>query len=97
MTLLYISVILIYKLSSSKKKKNTLIQVILALTTAAASSAAAIVYLAHTGNARANWVAICMRFNGFCQRTSGAVVGSFIAVLIIMLLVIMSALAIRRH
>ncbi|KAF3336569.1 vesicle-associated membrane protein 714 [Carex littledalei] len=71
--------------------------VILVLTTAAASSAAAIVYLAHNGNAKANWVAICMQFNGFCQRTSGAVVGSFIAVLIFVLLVIMSALAIRKH
>jgi uncharacterized protein (TIGR01569 family) len=90
----------IYKLTSSPKikiKNYEPIQAILALTTAAASSAAAIVYLAHTGNAKANWVAICIQFDGFCQRTSGAVVGSFLAVLIFMLLVIMSALAIRRH
>jgi uncharacterized protein (TIGR01569 family) len=78
-------------------KKYKPFQVILALTTAAASSAAAIVYLAHTGDAKANWVAICMQFDNFCQRTSGAVVGSFLAVLILMLLVIMSALAIRKH
>ncbi|KAJ4772427.1 Casparian strip membrane protein 1 [Rhynchospora pubera] len=71
--------------------------VILALLTAAASSAAAIVYLAHNGNAKANWIAICMQFHGFCVRTSGAVVGSFIAVLIFMLLIVMSALSIRHH
>ncbi|KAJ3681547.1 hypothetical protein LUZ60_016036 [Juncus effusus] len=71
--------------------------VMVTLTTAAASSAAAIVYLAHKGNARANWVAICQQFNGFCERTSGAVIGSFIAVVIFMLLVIMSAFSVRKY
>ncbi|XP_020089258.1 casparian strip membrane protein 1-like [Ananas comosus] len=71
--------------------------VMVALTTAAASSASAIVYLAHNGNPKANWVAICMQFHGFCERTSGAVVGTFIAVLIFMLLVVMSAFAVRKH
>lgn len=72
-------------------------QVMVALTTAAASSAAAIVYLAHTGNDKANWVAICLQFNDFCQRSSGAVVASFVAAVLLMLLVVVSALAVRKH
>ncbi|XP_077235699.1 casparian strip membrane protein 2-like [Tasmannia lanceolata] len=70
--------------------------VMVALSTSAASSAASIVYLAHKGNSSANWVAICQQFNNFCQRISGAVVASFIAAVIFMLLVVMSAMALRR-
>jgi uncharacterized protein (TIGR01569 family) len=68
-----------------------------ALLSAAAAAAAAIVDLAHSGNLRANWVPICMQFHGFCRRTSGSVVASFLAVLIFMLLVIMGAVSIRRR
>uniref|UniRef100_A0A0E0KX11 CASP-like protein n=1 Tax=Oryza punctata TaxID=4537 RepID=A0A0E0KX11_ORYPU len=68
-----------------------------ALLTAAASAAAAIVDLAHNGNLRANWVAICMQFHGFCQRTSGSVVASFLTVVILMFLVILAACSIRKR
>ncbi|RVX11794.1 Casparian strip membrane protein 1 [Vitis vinifera] len=71
--------------------------VMLALTTAGAASATAIVYLAHNGDSSANWIAICQQFTDFCQSVSGAVVASFIAVVIFMLLVMMSALALRKH
>lgn len=71
--------------------------VMVVLVTAAASAAAAIVYVAHEGNQRANWVPICMNFHGFCERTSGAVVASFLAVLVFILLVLLSACAIRRR
>jgi uncharacterized protein (TIGR01569 family) len=74
-----------------------LLQIIAALLTAAAAAAAAIVDLAHSGNLRANWVPICMQFHGFCQRTSGAVVGSFLAVLVLLFLVILAAFAIRKR
>ncbi|XP_058088220.1 casparian strip membrane protein 2-like [Magnolia sinica] len=70
--------------------------VMVALSSAAASSAAAIVYLAHTGNSKANWIAICQQFNDFCQRISGAVVASFVTAIVFMLLVVMSALALRK-
>ncbi|KAJ8639818.1 hypothetical protein MRB53_016512 [Persea americana] len=70
--------------------------IMLALTTGAASSAAAIVYLAHNGNSSANWIAICQQFNDFCQQISGAVVASFIAAVIFILLIVMSALALRK-
>ncbi|XP_010245909.1 PREDICTED: casparian strip membrane protein 2-like [Nelumbo nucifera] len=71
--------------------------VMVALTAAGAGSAAAIVYLAHTGNSSANWVAICQQFDDFCQQVSGAVVGSFIATLILMMLVVTLALALRKQ
>ncbi|CAN6236716.1 unnamed protein product [Urochloa humidicola] len=71
--------------------------IIVAMLTAAAAAAAAIVDLAHSGNLRANWVPICMQFHGFCQRTSGAVVASFLAVLIFVFLVILAAFAIRKR
>lgn len=47
----------------------------LALLTAGASAAAAIVYLAHKGNVRANWFAICQQFDSFCERISGSLIG----------------------
>ncbi|KAF8397938.1 hypothetical protein HHK36_016864 [Tetracentron sinense] len=71
--------------------------VMVSLTTAGAAAAAAIVYLAHNGNASANWIAICQQFDDFCQRISGAVVASFIAAVIFMLLVVLSGLALRKH
>ncbi|WOL03504.1 casparian strip membrane protein 1 [Canna indica] len=71
--------------------------VMVAFTASAASSAAAIVYLAHNGSDKANWVAICLRFDGFCQRISGAVVASFVAVVFFIVLVIMSGLVMRKH
>ncbi|KAF7147821.1 hypothetical protein RHSIM_Rhsim03G0069900 [Rhododendron simsii] len=71
--------------------------VTLVLTTAAAGSSAAIVYLAHNGNSSANWLAICQQFDNFCQKTSGAVVASFVAMLGFMFLVVLSAVALKRH
>ncbi|KAL0309493.1 UNVERIFIED_CONTAM: Casparian strip membrane protein 1 [Sesamum radiatum] len=69
----------------------------LTLTTSAAAASAAIVYLAHNGNSDANWLAICQQFTDFCQRVSGAVVASFIAVALLIFLVMLSALALRKH
>ncbi|XP_020573368.1 casparian strip membrane protein 2-like [Phalaenopsis equestris] len=68
-----------------------------ALTMAGASAAAAIVYLAHEGNSKANWVAFCMRFQGFCQQSSGAIIASFVGTILLMLMVALSALSLRRH
>ncbi|KAK9734592.1 hypothetical protein RND81_04G150300 [Saponaria officinalis] len=71
--------------------------VAVALTTAGAGAATAIVYLAHQGNTKTNWVAICQQFGSFCQRVSGAVVASFIAAVIFMVLVILSAASLKRR
>ncbi|XP_010453663.1 PREDICTED: casparian strip membrane protein 5 [Camelina sativa] len=72
--------------------------VMLGLLTAGASSAAAIVYLAHNGNNKTNWNAICQQFNSFCERISGSLIGSFIAVVLLILLILLSAIALsRRH
>ncbi|GAB2274586.1 hypothetical protein Dimus_009354 [Dionaea muscipula] len=71
--------------------------VMVGLTMAAAGSTAAVVYLAHKGNTSTNWLAICQQFGNFCQRVSGAVVASFIAALIFIILVLVSAMALRRN
>ncbi|XVE53203.1 hypothetical protein DITRI_Ditri02bG0185100 [Diplodiscus trichospermus] len=68
----------------------------LALVTSGASTAAAIVYLAHKGNANANWFAICQQFNSFCERTSGSLIGSFAAAFILILIIISSTIAISQ-
>ncbi|KAF2577885.1 hypothetical protein F2Q68_00006253 [Brassica cretica] len=70
----------------------------LGLLTAGASSAAAIVYLAHRGNNNTNWFSICQQFNSLCERISGSLIGSFIAVVLLILLILLSAIALsRRH
>ncbi|KAL3716040.1 casparian strip membrane protein 1 [Eucalyptus grandis] len=68
----------------------------LTLTTAAGAAAAAIVYLAHNGNPNTNWLAICQQFGDFCQKVSGAVVASMVTAVVFVVLVIVSAMALRR-
>ncbi|KAJ6418751.1 hypothetical protein OIU84_002013 [Salix udensis] len=75
----------------------TITQAMLGLLTAGASAAAAIVYLAHRGNVRTNWFAICQQYNSFCERISGSLIGSFIGVVLLMLLILLSAVALSRH
>ncbi|XP_011004682.1 PREDICTED: casparian strip membrane protein 2 [Populus euphratica] len=71
--------------------------VALSLNTAAGAAAAAIVYLAHNGNSSTNWLAICLQYGDFCRKNSGAVVASFITVVIFVFLLVLSAFALRRH
>ncbi|XWS66626.1 hypothetical protein CRYUN_Cryun05aG0216100 [Craigia yunnanensis] len=71
--------------------------VALTLTTAAGAAAAAIVYLAHNGNPNTNWLAICQQFGDFCQEVSGAVVASFVTVVVLMLLILLSGFALKKH
>ncbi|XP_021289751.1 casparian strip membrane protein 1 [Herrania umbratica] len=71
--------------------------VALTLTTAAGAAAAAIVYLAHNGNPNTNWLAICQQFGDFCQKVSGAVVASFVTVVVLMSLVLLSGVALKKH
>ncbi|KAL9318219.1 hypothetical protein ACSQ67_014736 [Phaseolus vulgaris] len=70
--------------------------VFLTLATASAASAAAVVYLAHNGDQDTNWLAICNQFGDFCAQTSSAVVSSFVAVVVFVLLIVMSAFAIGK-
>ncbi|KAL0719694.1 hypothetical protein Bca4012_069018 [Brassica carinata] len=69
----------------------------MAFNMAAASSAAAIAYLAHNGNQNTNWLPICQQFGDFCQKTSGAVVSSFVSVVFFIILVVISGVALKRH
>ncbi|KAL6994207.1 hypothetical protein U1Q18_012314 [Sarracenia purpurea var. burkii] len=86
--------------SSAKATRIILIlfdTAMLGLLTAAASAAAAIVYLAHKGNPRANWLAICQQFNSFCDRISGSLIGSFAGILLLVFLILLSAVALSRR
>lgn len=62
----------------------------------AAAAAAAIIEVAHHGNANSNWFPICQQYNGFCERISGTLIGSFIAVVVFIILIIISAVSISR-
>jgi len=66
------------------------------LITASAAAATSIVYIAHNGNTGANWFAICQQYNNFCERISGSLVGSYIAVALFAILIILSVVAISR-
>lgn len=70
------------------------VKVMLGLLTAAASAAASIVYIAHYGNPQANWFPICQQYNSFCERISGSLIGSYIAVALFVILILLSQVAI---
>ncbi|KAL1804312.1 hypothetical protein DCAR_0935969 [Daucus carota subsp. sativus] len=85
--------------SAAKQSRALLIimdTVTLGLLMSAASAAAAILFLAHNGNNSANWNSICNQFTDFCHRASGSLIGSFIAIVILMLLIFMSTAALAR-
>lgn len=65
--------------------------------TSAAASSAAIVYLAHNGNAAANWMTICLQFSDFCQKISGGVTAAFIAMALLVSILALSAISLRLH
>ncbi|CAN8285045.1 unnamed protein product [Cochlearia groenlandica] len=71
--------------------------VVMTLNTSAAAAAASIVYLAHNGNQNTNWLPICQQFGDFCQATSSAVVAAFIGGLFFVILIVISAIALKRH
>ncbi|MBA0672403.1 hypothetical protein Goklo_029402 [Gossypium klotzschianum] len=71
--------------------------VTLTFATAASGAAAAIVYLAETGNPNTNWLAICDQFEDFCSKVSGAVVASFVTIVVFVVLVILSGFALKRQ
>ncbi|KAL9686812.1 hypothetical protein QQ045_031205 [Rhodiola kirilowii] len=56
-----------------------------------------IVYLAHNGNEDTNWNPICQQFTDFGQQTSGTIVSSFVAVVLVAFLIVLSAFALRQH
>ncbi|WJX44779.1 hypothetical protein P8452_31722 [Trifolium repens] len=71
--------------------------VMFGLLTSGASAAAAIVNIAHYGNSSANWFPFCQQYNYFCGRISGSLIGSFIAVVLFIILILMSQISISKH
>ncbi|XP_056863034.1 casparian strip membrane protein 1-like isoform X1 [Raphanus sativus] len=93
----HISTLFIYYLNLIHLFNYECFKVVLTLTTSAAAAAASIVYLAHNGNANTNWLPICQQFGDFCQTTSTAVVAASISVVFFVLLIIISAIALKSH
>ncbi|CAF1867767.1 unnamed protein product [Brassica napus] len=69
--------------------------VVVTLTTSATAATAAIVYLAHNGNPNTNWLPICQQFGDFCQATSSAVVAASLGIVFFLLLIVISAIALK--
>ncbi|KAK1362068.1 Casparian strip membrane protein 3 [Heracleum sosnowskyi] len=85
--------------STAKQSRAVLIimdMVTLGVLTSAASAATAIMFLAHNGNSSANWNAICNQYTGFCNKASASLIGSFVAIVILMFLISMSTVALAR-
>ncbi|KVI02565.1 Uncharacterized protein family UPF0497, trans-membrane plant [Cynara cardunculus var. scolymus] len=53
--------------------------------------------LAHEGNNKVNWFAICVQYNSFCKRVSGSLIGSYAGVLMLILLILLSGVALSRR
>ncbi|KAL8172355.1 hypothetical protein V2J09_024159 [Rumex salicifolius] len=70
--------------------------VMLAFLGSGTAATAAIIYVARNGSARANWYSVCQLFGSYCDRISGALIGSVVAVAVLLLLILFSALAISR-
>ncbi|KAD1222169.1 hypothetical protein R6Q59_030383 [Mikania micrantha] len=71
--------------------------IMLALLTAGASAAASIVYLAHNGNSSTNWLPVCQQYGDFCQGASGSLIGSFGAIVVLILTILLGATALSRQ
>lgn len=69
----------------------------LALLTSGASAAASIVYLAHNGNSSTNWLPVCQQYGDFCMGASGSLIGSFGAIVVLILVILLAAIALSRH
>ncbi|KAL7608545.1 casparian strip membrane protein 1-like [Lactuca sativa] len=64
---------------------------------AGSAAATAIVQLAHKGNNKVNWFAICQQYNSFCKRVSGSLIGSYAGVVVLILLILLSGVALSRR
>ncbi|KAL8248749.1 hypothetical protein R6Q59_005617 [Mikania micrantha] len=64
---------------------------------AGSAAATAIVQLAHKGNNKVNWFAICQQYNDFCKRVSGSLIGSYAGVVVLILLILLSGVALTRR
>nr|P0DI58.1 RecName: Full=CASP-like protein 2; Short=LjCASP2 [Lotus japonicus] len=90
----------IIRRSSAAKSRILLVfldTVMFGLLTTGAAAAGTIVYVSHYGNVNANWFPFCGQYNHFCERISGSLIGSFIAVVIFMIIILMSAVSISKH
>ncbi|KAK3155257.1 hypothetical protein QOZ80_2BG0200880 [Eleusine coracana subsp. coracana] len=88
-----LSIVHIIRGGSAKYSRLLLVFLDTAMLALVASAASAIANLAHKGNVRANWFAICQQFDSFCERITGSLIGSFAAMALLLLLILLSAAA----
>jgi len=71
--------------------------VMVALVMAGASAAAAIAYVGYKGNSHTQWLKICDNFDRFCHHTAGAIASSFVGVIILLILTVISIYSIYKR
>eukprot|EP01018_Ginkgo_biloba_P017213 Gb_26813 [translate_table: standard] len=64
--------------------------IMVAFVSSGASAATAVAYLGKKGNSHTGWHEICHHFDRFCDHVAGALVPSFVSVIIFMVLTVMS-------
>ncbi|GLJ46950.1 hypothetical protein SUGI_0990800 [Cryptomeria japonica] len=71
--------------------------VMVALVMGGAAAAAAIGYVGRKGNSHTQWSPICNPFHRFCDHIGGALLSSFISVILFMFLTIISTISLYKH
>jgi len=71
--------------------------VMMALVSAAASAATAIGYVGYKGNSHTRWAKVCGIFDRFCHHMAGAIVTSFVGLIVFMILTVMSIHSIYKR
>lgn len=71
--------------------------VMVALVSAGASAAAAIAYVGYKGNSHTQWGKVCGIYDRFCHHGSGAIISSFIGLIIFVVLTAISTYSLYRR
>nr|A9P0A6.1 RecName: Full=CASP-like protein 1U1; Short=PsCASPL1U1 [Picea sitchensis]ABK26317.1 unknown [Picea sitchensis] len=71
--------------------------VMVALVSAGVSAAAAIAYVGYKGNSHTQWGKVCGIYDRFCHHGAGAIVASFVSLIIFMVLTVMSTYSFYRR
>ena len=73
-------------------RDELIMQIILAILAASTSSAVFMAELAKHGNNHAQWNKICDKFESFCRHGAGAILASFIGLVVLLILLLISTL-----
>lgn len=68
-----------------------------AIVSGGASAAVFMGQLGRDGNSHARWNKICDKFDGFCDRGGGAMIASFIGLMLMIMICSISIIRLRNH